>query len=411
MSWEEDGYTLDLAGNVRTLPAVLQPTSGPEGPEGASISQLRLTLKATAKDWLSVEAHAVQVIGFATRPQPFSELHTLGPQRYRALKLSGAWSSTDRFVAIAGIDRLSVTASAPWFDVTVGRQPINFSKAYFWSPLDVFLPFSPRVIDREYKPGVDAVRVDVPLGEVSGLNAVAAAGPELRIDPATGEVAPQEDAFAASADTSAFLVRAFTNVASWDVSVQAGSVYGGYQLGAGVAGELLEAVAVRAEATYKHSRRTNPVPLPSEDGRFVTIDMVRHQPSFVIGLERRFESSLYLSAEYFYNGTAGKALERGAVRSVLGETTNLSSHLVGAVASYELLPTLVVRLSGILALPRPSSLITPGLTWSPAQNVDIDAGALVAIGARPRARGAAPVLESEFGSYPHVYYMQMKAYF
>ena len=63
-----------------------------------------------------------------------------------------------------------------WGDLTAGRQAITFGKAYFWNPLDVFFPFDSSQIDREYKPGVDALRIDVPLGAFSGLNLVGAAG-------------------------------------------------------------------------------------------------------------------------------------------------------------------------------------------------------------------------------------------
>ena len=64
----------------------------------------------------------------------------------------------------------------PRADVTVGRQAITFGKAYFWNPLDEFLPFDARQIDRDYKAGVDAVRVDIPTSPFSGVNVVVAPG-------------------------------------------------------------------------------------------------------------------------------------------------------------------------------------------------------------------------------------------
>ncbi|WP_394834241.1 hypothetical protein LVJ94_47860 [Pendulispora rubella] len=406
----------DLHGTIRNLSAAIHPLQSQEHtrPEGSTLAQLRVMGKVHASESLTFESHVVQGFGFSTTPTAVANLGPFGPQRYRALNLTGVWASSDQAAAAVFVDRLSMKLALPWFDVTVGRQPINFSKAYFWSPLDLFLPFSPRTIDREYKGGIDALRVDVPLGEASGINVVAAPGSQLRFDPATATLVTPSFA-EVDLDASAAIVRGFTNVRGFDFSLQGGSIVGGWHVGGGVAGEIL-GIGVRAEAAYFVSRDTSTLALPAAGGAPPTaIRIFTDHPDFVLGFERRFESSLYLSFEYFYNGAVpgnGDYLTP-TIQSTLGGVTNLSRHLVGGVVTYDIRPTLIGKLSSVVGIASaPSVLIGPSIDWSITENVDLTGGALISIGAHPDySRGPAPVLQSEFGSYPNVYFLQFKCYF
>ena|GEM_PF-432295 len=406
---------VELQGTLRNLTAAIHPLQTPEPtrPEGSTLEQLRLIGKVHAGESVTIESHVVQGFGFSTLPAAAADLGPFGPQRYRALNLTSVWASSERAAAALFVDRWSAKIALPWLDVTIGRQAINFSKAYFWSPLDLFLPFGPRTIDREYKSGVDAVRVDVPLGEASGINLVGAAGAPLRYDPAAGSLATPSFADL-DAKSSAAIARGFTNVGGFDLSVQGGSVLGGWHAGGGVAGELLT-VGVRAEATYFIARDRSALALPAAGGAapLQVYPFVDH-PSFVLGFERRFESSIYLSFEYFYNGAApgNHDYVTPAIQAALGEAIDLSRHLVGGVVTYDVTPTIVAKLSGVVgASSTASAFIGPSVDWSLTESVDLSGGALVSVGARPDYSGPAPVLRSEFGSYPNVYFVQFKSYF
>ena len=71
----------------------------------------------------------------------------------------------------------------------MGRQPITWGVNYFWPVLDLFGPFSPAAVDRDYKPGVDAVRLNLPVGDFSEIEMVTAA----QGDEATAAVGSGED--------------------------------------------------------------------------------------------------------------------------------------------------------------------------------------------------------------------------
>jgi hypothetical protein len=74
------------------------------------------------------------------------------------------------------LDRLWTRARTPLFDLTVGRQPITYGTAAIYQTLDRIVPLPPFSIDREYKPGVDAARLDVHLAEATELMLVYALG-------------------------------------------------------------------------------------------------------------------------------------------------------------------------------------------------------------------------------------------
>jgi hypothetical protein len=54
----------------------------------------------------------------------------------------------------------------------LGRQPIDWGSGRFWQPLNVFGSFSPTDLDTDYKPGIDAARLDWFPSGFSSLTAV-----------------------------------------------------------------------------------------------------------------------------------------------------------------------------------------------------------------------------------------------
>jgi len=87
-------------------------------------------------------------------------------------------------------------------------------------------------------------------------------------------------------------------------------------------------------------------------------------------------------------------------------------HLLGVVATYEILPILNGSLAWIFSFSDQSSLIQPGLALSISDEAEFLFGAMIGLGARPK--GSTPLtldLKSEFGTYPNIYYMEFKFYF
>jgi hypothetical protein len=401
-----------LDGSIRTLAAGVRNYDFPPffGGEWDELSQtlLRLTLVGRPRPWVAYEVHGVESVDYASATgAPGTTPFGLAPRdvRYRALDASTTWHEDAGTSATLFLDRANVRLVYGRAEVTAGRQAITFGKTLFWNPLDVFLAFDPRQFDRDYKPGVDAVRVDVALGDFSGVDVVAAAGRTLD---ALGMFAGGDETLDATWFGSAVLGRAFATTHGWDVSLQGGKIYGGYQVGGGAVGEL-GPLEVRLEAAQLFADQSPPLLPPLFPGQ----DLVESGLQAVVGVGHRFESSLTLEAEYFENGLGDSAeLDASLLRFVSGGILDLSDRLLGAVVSYDVLPILVGQLGTIVALDDPSVQVQPRLTWSAADEVEVLAGAIVSRGARP----AQPfpglfALRSEFGTFPDFYYVEVKLYF
>jgi hypothetical protein len=368
---------------------------------------LRLTAAGRPASRLSYEVHLVQAYTFSSVRGAGAGggfLGSLGGRaRYRAFDLTRDWYQDRDHLASIWLDRLNVKLALPWADLTVGRQAITFGKAYFWNPLDVFLPFDPSQFDRDYKAGVDAVRLDVPLGRFAGINLIAAPGRELNVW--STYLRPGEDV-RLSWYGSALLARAFATVKGWDLAVQGGKIYGGYQLGGGLVGEILT-VQVRAEAARVWAGERRPLPAP-----FIG-DVIEDHLTAVIGLGRRFPNTLDLEVEYLYNG-AGEPedLASALARLAAGGSLHLGRHLIGMTASYEILPILTGRLALIYSLTDSSVQIQPTLSLSVSDEATLIVGFALNRGRRPETGpDGLTRIRSEFGTYPDYFYVQFKYYF
>jgi hypothetical protein len=371
-----------------------------------SRSALRLVLQGRPAGWLWFEAHAVQDADFS--PVSGNGLPGVAESglRYRALDSAWKLASEPDVSARLWADRISVKLSVPWADLTVGRQAISFGKAYFWNPLDIFLPFDPRSFDRDYKPGVDALKLDVPLADFAGFNIVAASGRKTGAD---GGYADGGKRAGCSWYGSALMARVFAGIRGWDLAIQGGKVYGGWQAGGGFAGEA-GPMEIRGEAAYlKVLAGGDRVPLPSPDDNRLLDDRLEA----VVGTGRKLTPEIQVEAEYLYNGAGlPRSLAVAAYRVVSGNSLGLSRHLVGATVAWEAHPLVNLRLSALVSPADGSGTIQPGLTVSISDESDFMAGAQVVYGRKPDVTIAGPSAPaSEFGGYPHLIYGEFKVYF
>jgi len=95
---------------------------------------------------------------------------------YRITQLDEAIRDTDAYSYRHEIDRALVALHYERVDVTIGRQAIGWGRGVLFSGIDVFSPFSPLETDREWRRGVDAIRADVWLSDLTSLDVVGAFG-------------------------------------------------------------------------------------------------------------------------------------------------------------------------------------------------------------------------------------------
>lgn len=409
--------TFGLDGSIRTLFFVLDqngayPFSAGNNLDVLSQSILRLAAGGKPTDSLSYEIHFVQSATLSTAnisggsPLAFGNANTGNVLRYRALGANWDVVQEDRALANSSFDRFNVKAAFAWGDVTVGRQAITFGKTYFWNPLDVFFPFGSNQFDRDYKPGVDAVKVDVPFGLFSGMTVVGAGGPRIRIASSSENGNDPRDA---SWYGSALMGRIFANKSGWDFSIEGGKVYGGYQAGVAAVGDV-GPVQLRGEIAQFLALPSDPLPAPLKG------DLVTDAFLAVFGAGHRFENSLSLDFEYFYNGAGDpNNLNAALVRTQYGASLQMSRHLTGLTVRYDLTPLVVGQLAIINSLSDGSTELQPLVTISLTNEMDLILGTMFNFGPPPKkttVAGATSVdVQSEFGTAPDMFFFEWKFYF
>lgn len=111
---------------------------------------------------------------------PFNDNHSSHLFRYNTL--SHNWldeNDTNNATRIGyEIDRAVYKQRFKKITFAFGRQPIDWGSGRFWQPLNVFGAFAPTDLDTDFKPGIDAARLDWFPSDFSSLTAVYAFSPD-----------------------------------------------------------------------------------------------------------------------------------------------------------------------------------------------------------------------------------------
>ncbi len=401
---DDDAATLDLGGDIKTYGVGMFPYDHflmPEDPVGQGVFGFRAKLDGGIGRWFRYSLHHQLGATVMSEAMALTMSPTGGGgggvETPQAVDLSWAAVEGDTHTISGRMDRMWVSFRVPHFDLTVGRQPVYFGSAFFFTPMDLVSPFSPVVIDREYKPGIDAVRADIYIGMSGKISLVAA--------------------HAGSWDWEGSILAAhggFT-VGVFDLGFFAGEIYKSTVLGVDFSGSL-GPVSVYGEGT---------VTLEKDETPFVRA---------VVGASHRFGFGMTLMGE-FYVQTVGGADPQdylpltATARFQRGELWAMGRYYGALTLTYELAPLMNVSAFVVSNLRDPSFLVGPGLTWSVADNVELAAGLYLALGKRPDEMDemdflnddfslkteeeilAAIPLNSEFGVSPSMAYVNMKVYF
>ena len=310
------------------------------------------------------------------------------------------------------LDRLLVRWQTSELALTVGRQAVSWGTGRLWNPTDLLSPFAPTDVDREVRRGADAVRLSLPIDEVTQLDLL---------------WLPQQQLA-----EQGFVVRLATNVFQTDVSGSAAKYVDDLVLGADAAGDL-GPLGVHGEVAW-----TLPVVGEERDVESV-VRSARVGDAFVravAGLDWRPSEAWVLSAEYYFNGFGTDDQDRivaklGDPRVVRGEVFGAGRHYAGVVASWLANELLSVSATAIVNLTDPGALLVPALEYSIEQSVLLRVGAFVPLAEGVdvdlfRALGPADVIgdtdafrratttlgaRSEYGLNPAGVFVQLGAYF
>lgn len=198
--------------------------------------------------------------------------------------------------------RLSLVADQVWierqgdlYSLKAGRLPVSLGNTFTFNPNDFFMPFDPTGWYRDYRPGVDGIRLDISTGVVSELSV-------LRIF-ARRRTGP--DRYRRAAEWDATLLRFSTSLWEQGLTLLAGRLHDQEMAGL----SLQMALPLDLDFRFTGHQRRN-----------------RHDPDLVYrewaaGLSRQLTTDLSLAGEYYHNG-AGADDPRDYLTRLLSGTTS-----------------------------------------------------------------------------------------
>jgi hypothetical protein len=398
---------LRVGGSVKSITAAsfpredALPLAGPgaSGPSGQATVIGRLAVEARPTPALRIEVHPLLVALAPGQAAGGALLVQTGLGAPELVPLS--WDPVDGpgLRAQLRLDRAVLRASLPGVQVAVGRQALSFGRGLFFTPLDLVNPFLPTVVDQEFKPGVDAARVDVFAGTSGQVTAaVAYGGPGW--DDAVGAL------------------QAAGTLGVWDLGLMGAVVHEDLVAGAFTHGSV-GPVGLHAEGAV-----TRP-PAGSGQAPFVRA---------ALGADARPHGNLSVSGE-LYVQSLGAATAAGYLPTALdprfarGELWLLGRWYAAGAAAWQAAPTVNVALAAVVNLHDPSALLGPTLAWSVADDAELVAGAWAGLGAGPGRVQAADLafnpfdpaglremlrglpVRSEMGLLPTTGFLQLRAFF
>jgi hypothetical protein len=350
------------------------------GRRDAELGIGRLKLDGALADTAGVEAHGVFSL-VSPAATPATSIASGTTRRF--FRLQHTFESGNDAAMTLEADRLNVRWEPGAVRLVLGRQAITWGVNVFWPILDRFAPFAPERIDREYKPGVDAVRGTVALGRLSQIDVVGAVlGSSIDRDGSVGALAR-------------------VNVGPADLGIMAGQFHDDQVAGGFVTANVL-GTGLRGEFAFTSSGDRADAALGRE--RFWQVGF---------GVDRQLTPTVSVTAEAAWNAfgtrdpTEYPAIAR-TDRVRRGEMTALGRSYVGGSLTWQAHPLVALAATALVNVGDGSVLLLPHGEWSLSDAVTILFGGIAGIGPGLGSDGRPG---SEYGAVPATVYGAVKVYF
>ncbi|MBW2480042.1 MAG: hypothetical protein JRF38_08635 [Deltaproteobacteria bacterium] len=280
----------------------------------------------------------------------------------RFMDLTHTLKDKDSYLVLQRLDRLNFTFKAGWGSVRIGRQAITWGNGLIFNPMDLFNPFAPGDIQRDYKVGDDMVLAQLTLPRSADLQILYV----VRRDPDTNNVEADRNSLAGlfhfPAGTTGFDIMATRHYDDYVVGIGSSGIWGG--------------AAWRLDATATF--------LADGEGH-----NTRNYLSGVANMDYSWNwwgKNWYGLLEYYYNGL-GESDYPGALsnpditnRLARGELFVLGKHYMSTEIQLELHPLLKIFFTGINNMQDPSGILQPRAVWNVTQNLEMKVGANIFYG-------------------------------
>ncbi len=282
------------------------------------------------------------------------------------------WDIEDgsRHASFHRLDRLALEWQVGSWGFTVGRQAVSWGGGIVFQPMDLFSPFSPTVVDRDYKAGDDLILIDRLLGNGHDLQLL--------------HVARRDEFSDVDQDVASSALKWHGYLGPVEFEVLAGEHYGSNVFGGAVRFPVGQAL-VRADVIASET----------EQGGYVYSGVLNADISFML-----WDRNAYTFVEYFHNGWGVTDLPDNPLflpteltdRLSRGEVFNLMKNYVALGFTYEWHPLINQSTTVISNLHDQSNLLQIGLSYTPSDNQSVQVGWLEPLGSAGDEYGGVPLL-------------------
>jgi hypothetical protein len=302
-----------------------------------------------------------------------------GEAKNRSVNFERHWHNSHAVDGFLVMDRLYVSGEVAEIQYAIGRFPINLATTAVFAPLDLFAPFRPHNFYRQFKPGVDAIKLSRGLSESSSITLYGVRGYESDVLIALdGLKRDQEFSYEESS------VLAQGNMLLFDTAL--GFVlgrYGKFDLGGLSAQGEWQGMGIRASAHQKKHRSES----------FAATEAA-------LAIEARTSEKLFLTFEQYLHG---QGYSQRSDYKTLGDDPFAPTYFIGRnysafVMLYQWTPLNQIKSLTMINLLDASWLTALNLNHSVSENAELTSTVLVPHGRIPKDNN----IESEFGTYPKV---------
>jgi len=197
--------------------------------------EIRLKLSARRGHWefdthgQVISVHSDALAGLSSLPGLFLPGADVVNDKRRWFDLTHQVHASDNNATLVRFDRASVAYTSANMVLRFGRQAITWGNGLLFTPMDIFNPFDPTAVDKEYKSGDDMFYAQYLLNNGDDAQAVAV----VRRNPLTGDV---------EQDQSSFALKYHAIRSRGEFDLMASRHYGQAVLGLGVSSDLAGSV-------------------------------------------------------------------------------------------------------------------------------------------------------------------------
>jgi hypothetical protein len=252
--------------------------------------------------------------------------------------LSHVWLNKQSIVIESVLDRAYLKYSKKKWEITIGRQRVNWGINTVWNPNDIFNAYNYFDFDYEERPGSDAIRIEYFTGMAAGFELAGKLSNSIR------------DAVIAG-------MYKF-NKWNYDFQFLGGISQGDITLGTGWAGNIKQA-GFKGEMTWFYP--------------FDTDSIKRQDISATVSFDYSFKNSLYVLGSFLYNSSGSNDADIELLSfNITAKTLMPFKYTLFLMATYPFSPIVNGSMAVMYSPIVQATFINPGVTLNIAQNWDLD---------------------------------------